>query len=129
LRFLLDTHVWLWLLESPERVAPDVRERLAQASDLVLSAASVWELANKVGLGKLAVSRGVEFLREELIREARAQELPVRADHALAAARLPAIHKDPFDRVLIAQSSVEGLCLVTADVVVRQYGTQTLWAV
>jgi PIN domain nuclease of toxin-antitoxin system len=114
-RYLVDTHVWLWLLESPGKVSPPVRAALEQADDIVLSVASVWELAIKVKLGKIALPSGVSAAREEFLSQAGARELAIQSAHAVLAAELPPLHRDPFDRILIAQAQSEQLTLVTAD--------------
>lgn len=129
MRFLLDTHVWLWLLESPDKLAPSVRATLEGAEDLVLSVASVWEAAIKVELGKLAPPGGAAGARDEFVQQAGARELPIRSAHVLLAAQLPPHHKDPFDRLLVAQAQIEALTLVTADDRVRAYAPPILWAV
>jgi PIN domain nuclease of toxin-antitoxin system len=127
-RYLLDTHIWLWLLESPTKIAAPVRTALEAADDFVLSVASVWEIAIKVNLGKLVLRRGVHAAREEMLTAIGAQEIAITSSHALAAAELPALHRDPFDRVLIAQTVVESLVLVTADEAIRQYNVPVQWA-
>jgi len=128
LRYLLDTHIWLWLLDSPTKIASPIRTALGAADELVLSVASVWEIAIKVKLGKLVVQGGVDAARQEMLTAIGARELAITSTHALAAADLPALHRDPFDRILVAQTIVEGLVLVTADEMVRQYGVPTQWA-
>jgi len=127
--YLLDTHIWLWLLESPTKIASPARAALEAADELVLSVASVWEIAIKVNLGKLAVRRGVHAARDEILAAIGGRELAITSAHALAAADLPALHRDPFDRVLIAQTLIEGLVLVTADEAVPQYDVPLQWAV
>ncbi len=129
MKFLLDTHVWLWLLESPERLAPAVRTSLEGAEDLALSAASVWEAAIKVQLGKLRIPGGVARARDEILQQAGARELPIQSAHALAAAALPSHHRDPFDRLLVAQAQMEQLVLVTSDHAITLYNPPLLWAV
>jgi PIN domain nuclease of toxin-antitoxin system len=128
LRYLLDTHIWLWLLDSPTKIASPIRTALGAADELVLSVASVWEIAIKVKLGKLVVQGGVDAARQEMLTAIGARELAITSTHALAAADLPALHRDPFDRILVAQAIVEGLVLVTADEMVRQYSAPTQWA-
>lgn len=125
---LLDTHVWIWLLEEPSRIAEPVLQQLEAADTLVLSVASMWEVAIKKELGKLAMKSSLEVMRDEILREMHASELAIQTAHALGAARLPKLHKDPFDRMLVAQAQVEDLVLVTADETVRQYGGSVLWA-
>jgi len=127
-RYLLDTHIWLWLLESPTKIAQPVRTVVEAADELILSVASVWEIAIKVKLGKLVVRRGLEAARQEMLTAIGARELPITSPHALAAAELPAHHRDPFDRILVAQAIAEGLVLVTADEAIRQYSAPIQWA-
>jgi PIN domain nuclease of toxin-antitoxin system len=105
-----------------------VRTGIETADEVVLSVASVWEIAIKVNLGKLTVRRGVEAARQEMITAIGGRKLAITSAHALAAANLPPLHRDPFDRLLIAQAIVEGLILVTADEGVRQYGAPIQWA-
>lgn len=128
MKYLLDTHVWLWILESPTQIATPVRAALETADELVLSVASVWEIAIKVKLGKLVLQGGAEAARREIVAASGARELMIASEHALAAADLPPLHRDPFDRMLVAQAMLEGLVLVTADEAIRQYGTPIQWA-
>lgn len=128
MRYLLDTHIWLWLLDSPTKIASPVRAALGAADELLLSVASVWEIAIKAKLGKLVVQGGVDAARQEILTAIGARELAITSAHALAAADLPALHRDPFDRILIAQTIVEGLVLVTADEMLRQYSAPIQWA-
>jgi PIN domain nuclease of toxin-antitoxin system len=102
---------------------------LEQADDLVLSVASVWELAIKVKLGKIALHLSVAAARDEFLGQAGARELVIQASHTLAAAELPPLHRDPFDRLLIAQAQFEQLTLVTADEAIRRYGLPLQWAI
>jgi PIN domain nuclease of toxin-antitoxin system len=128
-RLLLDTHVWLWMLTTPERLNEAARSAVADpAHEVVLSAASAWEVAIKHELGKLPLNGSPAQLVEVSIRELNVSVLPITIGHALAAATLPLHHKDPFDRMLVAQAGLEGLTLVTADEVIRQYDGVLLWA-
>lgn len=105
---------------SPERLKPACREALEDgANDVFVSAASIWELRLKASRGKLTLPD--EF--EESLRETGFNELPVGWDHAKEASALPFIHHDPFDRLLVAQSLVENLVLVTRDTIVLRYET------
>ena len=109
---LLDTHVLIWLLEGDERLGVEARAAMARAPDVHVSAASLWEIAIKVELGRLQAPDDLP----EVVRRAGLQRLPVTGEHAWSVqgvAGLP--HRDPFDRLLVAQASVEGLSLVTAD--------------
>ena len=116
MRFLLDTHVWLWLQTDPDRLAPEALEALEdQSNDLLLSAASSWEIAIKVALGKLDLPEPPEeYVPDRMLRHG-VIGLPVEHRHALAVSALPMHHRDPFDRLLIAQAKEEDLAIVTAD--------------
>lgn len=116
MRFLLDTHVWLWTLLSPQRISTDTRDFLADpCNDLLLSAASSWEIAIKYRLGKLPLPEPpARFIPPRLVRDG-VEPLSVQHHHAQAVAELPEHHKDPFDRLLVAQARIERLILVTAD--------------
>jgi PIN domain nuclease of toxin-antitoxin system len=105
-----------------------IARTIGAADELLLSVASVWEIAVKVKLGKLVVQGGVDAARQEILTAIGASELAITSAHALAAADLPTLHRDPFDRILIAQTIVEGLVLVTADEMVRQYSAPIQWA-
>jgi PIN domain nuclease of toxin-antitoxin system len=127
-KYLLDTHVWLWLLGSPDKVAPEVRSALERADEIVLSVASVWELSIKVQLGRFSLPHGAIGARDEFLKQAGARELSIESAHAIAAAQLPPLHRDPFDRMLLGQAQVEQLMLVTADDAIRRYGLPIQWA-
>ncbi len=115
-RFLLDTHVFLWLLGTPELVPAGVREDLARPdNDLLVSAVSAMEVATKVRLGTLDPARPLIAAWSARVRDLRAVELPVSTEHALLAGSLEWAHRDPFDRLLVAQSLLENVTLVTSD--------------
>lgn len=124
--FLLDTHVWLWLLGNQGRLPAPVVDRLAEADRVVLSAACVWEMIIKNNLDKLELPMSAQELIAVSHRDAGMTPLPVDAGHALAVRDLPALHRDPFDRLLVAQARVEGLTLVTADAKVQAYDVPLL---
>jgi len=114
----LDTHVLLWSLSAPERLSQAARNAIEDLSNLVfVSAAVTWEIAMKVGLGKL---RAPSDLVTQLAA-ANFQELPITIAHTLAIKQLPNLHRDPFDRIRLAQAKAAGLTLVTADPQVLQY--------
>lgn len=119
MRLLLDTHVLLWWLADAPELEARARAAIADAANLVyVSAVSVWEIEIKRALGKLRVPADwAKSLNEGAFRR-----LPVTWEHALRVARLPPIHRDPFDRLLVAQAHVERLTLVTGDATVRRYG-------
>ena len=116
MRYLLDTHVWLWMLAAPERLGPSVRALLEdEANQLMLSAASSWEIAIKYSTGRLSLPDAPAQFVPRYMEEMGVQGLPVQHRHALAVAQLAWHHRDPFDRLLVAQAQVEDLPLVTAD--------------
>jgi PIN domain nuclease of toxin-antitoxin system len=120
LRLLLDTHLLLWAASEPERISAEARNLIA-ANERCFSAASLWELAIKSALGRTDFVVDVAALYAGL-RTNQYGELPVTSAHALFTTNLPPLHKDPFDRILVAQAIVEGLTLLTADPVVARYG-------
>ncbi len=121
---LADTHALLWWLADDPRLSHAAREFMAAGEVPVLfSAASVWEAEIKAAAGKLAV-------RDDLLEALEADgfvELPVAARHAREAARLPALHRDPFDRMLVAQARLERLTVITSDPKIAEYGADVLW--
>lgn len=118
---LLDTHLLLWAAGAPERLPPAAREMLADPrNSLWFSAASIWEVLIKAGLGRGDFRVDAHLLRRGLLDHGY-EELPVTSAHVLATAHLPPIHKDPFDRVLVAQAETEGVLLLTSDSVVARY--------
>jgi PIN domain nuclease of toxin-antitoxin system len=120
-RYLFDTHLILWGADRPERLGPAL-ERTSEGERL-LSAASAWELAIKQGLGKLDLGMPVsDFFRRSLI-ELGARAVEVTVGHASAVEHLPAVHRDPFDRLLVAQASLLDATLLTADRTLAAYGS------
>jgi PIN domain nuclease of toxin-antitoxin system len=126
-RILLDTHCWLWMLAAPSKFAPATRELLENPdNELLLSAASSWEIAVKYALGKLELPEPPpEFVPSRMARSG-VLGLAVEHRHALAVADLPPHRRDPFDRLLIAQALVESLPILTADRQLARYGVETL---
>jgi PIN domain nuclease of toxin-antitoxin system len=119
---LLDTHLLLWAAGQPEKLSVVARELLEDPENaLLFSAASLWEVAIKAGLGRADFRVDPRLLRRGLLDNGYG-EIPVRSAHAVALDNLPSIHKDPFDRILVAQAQVEGIVLVTSDDLVSQYG-------
>lgn len=112
MRLLLDTHIYIWAVMGNRRLSASARKMIVDADDVYVSAASIWEAAIKAGLGKLDADP--DLLASEIARSGFI-ELPVRAAHAAMVRKLPDIHRDPFDRLLIAQALVEPLRLVTSD--------------
>ncbi len=121
MKLLLDTHVVLWAVGEPHRLPADARALMEEeATELVFSAASLWEIAIKNGLGRASFSVDPRLLRRNLL-ENDYRELPITGAHATAVDLLPPIHRDPFDRILIAQAQIEGLTLLTADSTLARY--------
>jgi PIN domain nuclease of toxin-antitoxin system len=122
MKLLVDTHILLWLTGVSRRLPPSAREIIEDASNAVFfSTASIWEVVIKARRGHDNFAVDARKLRGNLI-ENNYQELPILGEHALGVANLPDIHKDPFDRIIIAQSFVEGLVMLTADKTVARYG-------
>lgn len=121
MKLLLDTHILLWAAGQPERLPAAARSLLDDPeNELVFSAASLWEVAIKRGLGRDDFRVDPRLLRRGLLDNLY-QELPITSQHVVAIDSLPPIHKDPFDRILIAQSITEGIILLTSDPSVAEY--------
>lgn len=121
---LLDTHVFLWWRGEPSRLSAAVRSRIAAADIVFVSAASAWEAAIKVSLGRLELPDTVEVG----VVASGFEKLPITLAHAEHAGALPIHHRDPFDRMLVAQAQLEELILVTHDRVLEPYEVEILWA-
>ena len=118
---LLDTHLLLWASGQPERLSAEARGLLEDANnEPVFSAASLWEIAIKRGLGREDFRVEPRLLRRGLLDNGY-RELAIASEHAVAVESLPQLHKDPFDRMLLAQALTEGITLLTADALVAQY--------
>jgi PIN domain nuclease of toxin-antitoxin system len=125
LRLLLDTHVLLWSLGDPDELGNEARSAIVDPDhDVFVSAASTWEIAIKGARGKLRIPDDLS----DRIAVLHFAELPVTIAHSIEAGGLPAYHRDPFDRMLVAQAQIEGLTLVTRDERLAAYGVQTLSA-
>ena len=122
MRLLLDTHLLLWAAGEPGRLSPAARTLLESRENLLLfSSASLWEVAIKRGLGRADFRVDPSVLRRGLIDNGY-EEVAILGEHAVAVDGLPAIHKDPFDRMLVAQARVEDVTLLTTDPIVVRYG-------
>jgi PIN domain nuclease of toxin-antitoxin system len=127
MKVLLDTHVLLWWLCDSTRLRAATRELLADpGSELVWSAASTWEIAIKLALGRLHLDRPLAEFTNDVIRAQHLVALPLHHVHAAAVATLPPLHRDPFDRLLVAQARVEALPLLTADAALAAYDIECL---
>ena len=123
MNLLLDTHVFIWWNAQPQRIAPPLRQAIGQpGNSIFISAASVWEIAIKRAIGRLAFSGSIA----EAIDAHRFEHLAVTGQHAERVGLLPQHHSDPFDRMLIAQAHLEGMVLGTQDASIRPYGVATL---
>lgn len=129
MNLLLDTHVWLWLNATPERLDPAVAELLGDpATGRVVSAASAWEIAIKYVLGKLPLPEPPHEYIPSRMHLTASTPLPISHEHAAAVASLPRHHRDPFDRLLVAQALAEGLEIVTSDPAFEAYDAPILRA-
>ena len=126
MNLLLDTQVFLWLQTDPERLGTHLGTVEDPRTALLLSAASSWEIAIKYELGKLPLPETPEHYVPSRMRAIGAQPLAVEHPHALAVAALPPLHRDPFDRLLVAQAALLDLTIVTADPAVAQYEVPTV---
>jgi len=121
MKLLLDTHLLLWAAGDPNRLSRTVRSLIENPdNELLFSVASIWEVVIKRGLGRSDFQVDPRLLRRGLLDNGYG-ELPILSDHVVAVDSLPGIHKDPFDRVLVAQASVEGITLLTTDSQLTQY--------
>lgn len=119
---LLDTHVVLWWLADDATLADDVKSRLDVEPDVYVSSATVWEVVIKQAVGKITQPTDLP----DLIRNAGFRELRISFEHAIAAGRLPLLHRDPFDRMLVAQARCDGLTLVTRNAHCQKYEVDVL---
>jgi PIN domain nuclease of toxin-antitoxin system len=127
-RVLLDTHVFLWWNEDNEQLSRKAKRIMTDpANSLVLSVASAWEIAIKVQLGKLRLPGDAASYVQDRVASERMETLAISLQHAAVLQFLPSLHRDPFDRMLIAQSQFENLPILTADPAIRDYPIETIW--
>ncbi|MGQ3053217.1 MAG: type II toxin-antitoxin system VapC family toxin [Roseateles sp.] len=127
-RLLLDTHCFLWWAFDDPRLSTVARAAIAEGDSVCfLSAASAWEMAIKISLGKLDLGGELAGFLPQQLAAHRLQWLPIELPHTLGVAALPWRHRDPFDRLLVAQAQVEGLTLVSADAAIQGYEVPCLW--
>jgi PIN domain nuclease of toxin-antitoxin system len=125
---LLDTHAFLWAVTGDRRLSSPARALIEDGENQVfLSAVSMWEIVLKAKAGKLHVEGSVAKMLEEQMRQAGISPLAIYPAHVLRVAALPPIHKDPFDRLLVAQAQAENLALVSGDPEIRRYTVQVIW--
>jgi PIN domain nuclease of toxin-antitoxin system len=125
---LLDTHALIWWVAGDERISPELRRRLSQlGEDVYVSAATAWEIATKVRIGKLKAPKVLLGDFVEAIEMLGFRPLPITLRHGYDAGQLPGTHRDPFDRMLAAQARAEGLALVSCDPALQALGVKTVW--
>jgi PIN domain nuclease of toxin-antitoxin system len=128
MRYLLDTHAFLWFVTANPRLSATARQTiLSPAQEIFLSIVTPWEIAIKVGLGKLVLSEPLAVYIPRELKRNQIQLLPVTIDHTATVSALPPHHRDPFDRMLIAQALTEGIPVLSADRAFDPYGVTRLW--
>jgi PIN domain nuclease of toxin-antitoxin system len=125
-RLLLDTHVFLWLQTDPERLGKHLALVEERRTELLLSAVSSWEIAIKHGVGRLTLPEPPDRYVPNRMRAIGARGVAIEHSHALAVVSLPPLHRDPFDRLLVAQAGIIGVPILTADQAIAQYSAETL---
>ena len=128
MKILLDTHAFIWWADAPDKLSPQVRAACEdRTNQLLLSVASAWEMQIKIQLGKLDLRRPLSEIINEQQQTNAIEPLPIALAHVFALNGLPAIHKDPFDRILIAQAIVESAVFISHDPVLARYPVEILW--
>lgn len=128
MRLLVDSHALIWAADNPGNLSPQAVLSLEDlGNELLLSAATIWEVAIKVGLGKLSLSMPYRQWMSQAIADLDLAVLPITVEYADVQAGLPSHHGDPFDRLLIAQATVEQVAIVSNDAVFDSYGIQRVW--
>ena len=129
MRYLLDTHSLIWLISDADRLSDQAAEAIRTGEAVYASHVSLWEIASKRRAGKLTIAGSVsagEWFAQN-VPKAKLLELPIGASHVAAVEFLPDHHRDPFDRLLVAQASLEQLTLITRDEQIHLYGVTTCW--
>ncbi|CAH2571215.1 PilT protein-like protein [Planktothrix rubescens] len=128
MKLLFDTHTFIWWDSQPNKLSQTALALLQDRSSiLLLSVVSIWEMQIKLQVGKLTLNRALLEIIESQQKINQIEVLPVKLDHVLALDSLPLIHKDPFDRLLVAQANVENAALVSGDPIVTQYPVNVTW--
>ena len=128
MRALLDTHAFLWFIAGSDKLSTAARDMIADLdNELFLSVASLWEIAIKVSIGKLDLSRPFEELIPDQLKENEISTVSIELDHLSETIKLPFHHRDPFDRLIIAQGIVEGLPIISSDPVFAEYPVKVVW--
>lgn len=127
MRLLLDTHTLIWWATDDASLSARAREQITHGSEILVSASSAWEMAIKVALGRLPSAMDLISNFEEDLGVRGFQVLPITAAHGIRAGLLPGPHKDPFDRMLVAQAQAEDLAIISDDSIFDQYGVRRIW--
>lgn len=128
MKLLFDTHTFIWWDSQPNQLSQTALALLQDRSSiLLLSVVSIWEMQIKLQVGKLTLNRALVEIIESQTKINQIEVLPVKQDHVLALDSLPLIHKDPFDRLLVAQANLENAALVSGDPIVAQYSVNIIW--
>lgn len=128
MKYLLDTHTFLWAIGEPENLSKKVLEIIENTdNEIFTSVVNTWEICIKYSIGKLNLKKDPEKFILDEINEAGFQILDIKLNHLFPLTRLPDFHKDPFDRLLIAQSQIEGLPILSNDPLIKKYKTKVIW--
>lgn len=129
MKVLVDTHCWLWSLREPDRLNPKARRILdSPDTEPILSTASIWEITIKFQIGRLPLPKPPEEYVPEFVALQGVSILPIQPTHVYGTRHLPLLHRDPFDRLLVAQALAERIAIVTADPAIRAYRPPLIWA-
>jgi PIN domain nuclease of toxin-antitoxin system len=125
---LLDTHAFLWMITQDKRLSKRAREILTSADyDLLISVASLWEMVLKSAAGKLRLQSDPAAFLSAMLAANQVRTLPISDSHVLWTAGLPELHRDPYDRLLVAQAQIERIPILTSDPLIRKYAVETIW--
>ena len=128
MRLLLDTHAFLWFMEGDQRLSVAAKELIEQPSnELFLSVGSLWEMAIKISLGKLILSATLDEVGTTWLSNSSIRMLGITIEHLKRVAEMPFLHRDPFDRLIVAQGAVDNLIILSADGIFELYGVQRRW--
>lgn len=126
--YILDTHTFLWFASGNPRISGKAKKTIENSrNQIFVSSALVWELSIKTGIGKIEFKKDLDTFISECIRSYNFTPLPITIPHAIQTSKLPEIHKDPFDRILIAQSISEKSPIITSDKYIQKYDVKTIW--
>jgi PIN domain nuclease of toxin-antitoxin system len=127
MRFLIDTHTFLWLMTDSPQLSSHAKETLESDADLLISVASLWEIAIKNNIGKLSLSAPFETFIPQQLTHNQIEVLPITLEHLNLIVTLPLHHRDPFDRLLICQSLAEQIPILSADKTLDRYSVNRIW--